>query len=318
MAKTLGIKKEDKNYCRFKIEPFEHEFMNFWGSLGFRLEKDKNSESYKKSVGALRQILKGVFYWGPFISLNKLKEYCLIFKDHSELNTHFKKEGEDGYQDLKKLYFHQFTETYSGYSYLRNVVEGKFKSLKVDKELEDFSKDVVKLIQKKIGRNTFSAGESARILTFCQSIDDFFAKNKGKIAFGVDKLTLVKHIYTVIKEFADTKGIKTNLLIYTGNYALGSALEQAMERFELWKIYSKIEPADASIQKDPEKAKKVMAKIKTKEEQELPDIVKKRREEMKKHGIELKKTEENNDCSKKEEFLRKKKEKRNPFSGKAK
>ena len=316
--KTLGFRKEAKP-TKGKIvhfEPFEIEFMEFWQQLGFKTTKDKTAKYYKKSVRYLRYLLKGEkFFWlEKPITVSELKNHCITFKAHAELNGYSENEGKKC--DLKKFYFHQFVLSFSGHSFLRDIIEKKIGKLEVNEDLELFAQDVAKLIKGKLNRDGgFSSGEYARILKFSQSILDFWEKNNHKIAFGVDKLSIVKGSYSIIKDFTKLKGINPNILIYTGNYAAGAALEQAMEQFGYWKIYSKYEAPDASVKKDIEKTKKVMEKITKKEEEDLPEIVKRRREEMKKNGIEVKtKKEKEEDCSRRDEFLNRKKTRRNPFS----
>ena len=315
--KTLGIKKDKPSGCRYNFQPFEHEFMDFWGSLGFRLEKDKNSLSYRSSIASLRKVLKGYYEWSGPITLQRLKEYVEIFKDHSKLNKFLSEPGAKGFQDPTKLYFHQFVQTFSGYSYLRDVIEGKFRKITVHKDLESFSKEVAGIISEQIGRKSFSSGETARISNFSREILNFYEKNADKIATGIDKMTIVSGVVKVINSFVRVKGINKNLLIYTGNYAAGAALTQAMDQFSYWKIYEKQEDINTCANKDPEKVKQVMAEKKKKEEDSLPDVVKRRREEMKNNGIEIKQKEEE-DCSRRDEFLRKKNERRNPFSSRKK
>lgn len=315
-SKSLGLAKNKPLIATFKrlqVKGYEEEFLNYWKSLGFRKELDKNSKSYANSIKALRSILKGSDPWGS-MSMSELKNYCLIFKTYTDQNAAHRVEGQI-ITDPKKLYFHQFVMTYSGYSYLLAVVNGKIRAPFLTPELKDFSEDVAKLLGKIMGRCEFSFGEIQRIQKFAKVIDIFYEDNKNRIAFGVDKLTIVRGSFSVITDFRKLKSISANILIYTGNYAAGAALEQAMEQFGYWKIYSKYEAPDASVKKDPEKTKKVMEKITKKEEDDLPEIVKRRREEMKKNGIEIKtKKEQEEDCSRRDEFLRKKKTRRNPFS----
>ena len=318
--KTLGFRKEIKP-AKGKIahfEPFEIEFMEFWQQLGFKTPKDKTAKYYKKSVRYLRYLLKGEkFFWSEKpMTISELKKHCMTFKSHAELNNYFESEGKK--YDLKKFYFHQFVLSFSGHSFLRDIMEEKIQKLEVDEDLEIFAQDVSKLIKRNLKRDSgFSSGEYARILKFSQTILNFWEKNSNKIAFGVDKISIVKGSYSTIKEFMKAKGISPNILIYTGNYASGAALEQAMEQFGYWKIYSKHEAPDACLHKDPEKAKRVLKKIEQKEKDDLPEIVKRRREELQRNGIEIKKEEEE-DCSRRDEFLRKKKTKRNPFSKRSK
>jgi hypothetical protein len=83
MAKTLGFKKdkpEPINFKRLKVEAFEEQFLDYWKSLGFRKELDKNSKSYTHSINNLRKVLRGEYFWCKGVTLEKLKNYCEIFK----------------------------------------------------------------------------------------------------------------------------------------------------------------------------------------------------------------------------------------------
>ena len=320
-TRTLGFKKEKPepvNFKRLKVEGFEEQFLDYWKSLGFRKELDKNSKSYTNSIKALRKVLGGEYSWCYDITLEKLKHYCGIFKVYTEGNTAHTLAELTKFEG-KKLYFHQFVMTYSGFSYLRNVIEGKIKVSDphlvdvISDEIKDFSLEIEKILIRKFTRGAFSSGEVKRIIKFAQNVDKFFEENKHKIAFGVDKLSMVKGSYAVIDEFRKIKGIPPDLLIYTGNYASGSALIRAMDQFSYWKIYEKHEDDKAIVTKDPDKVRRVIEEQKKKEEENLPDIVKRRREEMRKNGTVCKPKDTDEDCSRRDEYLRKKKEKRNPF-----
>lgn len=317
--KTLGFKKdkpEPINYKKLKVEGFEDSFLDYWKSLGFRKELNKDSKSYSLSIKSLRKVLGNEYTWARGVTLTKLQHYCEVFKAYSDSNvSHVVSEG-DKFKDPKKMYFHQFVMTYSGYSYLRDVIQGKIKS-QAHEELEGFSLEVSEIIGKKIGRKSFSVGEKVRIINFAKTMDDFYTENKHKIAIGIDKLTIVKSTFSVISDFMKLKGISPNILIFTGNFATGSALTQAMNQFSHWKIYSKAESINTCAEKDPEKARKVIAQKKVEEEEALPDVVKRRREELKKNGS-YKPQQEDEDCSRREEYLRKKESKRhnNPFGRK--
>jgi hypothetical protein len=314
--KPLGFKQEKKPLKGKLVhfEPFEEEFMAFWKSLGFSTPKDKTAKYYKKSVRYLRYLLRGEkFFWlDRPLSIKEIQHFCIIFKEHAELNKFFESEGRK--YDLKKFYFHQFVLSFSGHSFLRDILEGKLASVEVDDDLAAFANEISILIRKNLKREAgFSSGEYARILSFAKTIQSFFNNNRGKIAFGVDALSLVKASYKVINEFRKIKGITSNVLIYTGNYAAGAALEQAMDQFSYWKIYEKHEDDKAIVTKDPDKVRRVIEEQKKKEEENLPDIVKRRREEMRKNGTVCKPKDTDEDCSRRDEYLRKKKEKRNPF-----
>lgn len=315
MIKTaLGLKKDKPaimTHKRLGVQQFEEEFLNYWRELGFRKELDKNSKSYANSIKSLRKVLSDEPPWRG-ITLSKLRYYCSIFKSYVESNPYRKDDEIKG--DLKKLYFHQFVMAYSGFSYLLAIHEGKIKASDFSSEEKTLAEDISKVLTTVLKRPYFSSGEKLRILKFAKNIHHFYTDNAHKIAFGVDIMTIVRGSFSVVTEFRKTKSLDANILIYTGNYAAGAALEQAMEQFGYWKIYKKHEAPDACIHKDPEKTRKVLEKIQKKEDDDLPEIVKRRREELKKNGIEIKKKEQENDCSRRDEFLRKKKERRNPFS----
>jgi hypothetical protein len=288
--------------------------LNYWESLGFKKEKNKNSKSYANSIKSLRKVLSGKAPWEG-MTLSRLKHYCEILKVYSESNRpHMVPDGET-FIEPNKLYFHQFVMTYFGYSYLKDVMSGKIKGEVVSDDVKEFAEEISNVLYRKLTRKVFSSGEYARINKFAHAIHYFYEDKKDKIAVGIDKMTIVRGIFRVIDDFRKIKGIPPDFLIYTGNYAAGYALERAMEQNGYWKIYSKYEDPNECVQKDPDKAEKVVERLKKKEEDDLPDIVKRRREELKKHGI-LKKQEDNEDCSRKEAYLRgKAKPKRNPFSG---
>lgn len=314
-TKSLGFKKDTpkiETFKRLKVEGFEEEFLNYWKSLGFRKELDKNSKSYASSIKALRKVLSGEFSWAENITLEKLKQCCVGFQQFSNLNI-AQRDGGKGAVDLKKLYFWQFVASYSGYSYLRDVLDGKIRVEPIPEELGALVSIVEEILKKKLNRKTFSAGEKNRILKFVKAVDDLFKDYQNKIAFGVDILTLIRGSFMIIDEFRKLKGIEPNVLIYTGNYAAESAVLQAMDKFGYWKIYDKHEDDSAFALKDIEKTNKVLEENKKKEEEELPDIVKRRREEMEKNGIK-RITENKEDCSRREAYFNKKKAKRNPFS----
>lgn len=309
MLKTsLGLKKIRPIVVtnkKLNVQGHEEEFLDYWKSLGFRKEKDKNSKSYTNSIKSLRKVLSGEPPWEG-ITLSRLKVYCEILKVYSESNRpHNLPEGEK-FIEPGKLYFHQFVKTYSGYSYLKAIMSGKIRGEVISEDTKVFAADISKILYARLTRKAFSSGECSRINRFAQAISCFCEDRKEKIAFGVDRLTIVKGIFQVVDDFRATKSIPPGVLIYTGNYAAGAALEQAMERFGYWKIYSKLETPEMALQKDPEKVKRIMEQKKAKEEEDLPEIVKRRREELKKRGIEIKKQDQE-DCSRKEEYLKNKK-----------
>lgn len=318
-TKTLGFKKDKPEIVTFKrlnVQSYEEEFLNFWKSLGFRKEQNKNSKSYASSVKSLRKVLEGDFVWAERVTLSNLRHFCEVFRVYADSNTaHISSEGVKC-RNLKNLYFHEFVMTYSGYSYLRDVIQGKIKSDILPDEIKDFVFDLEKVISKHIGRGSFSSGERKRIVKFAETISTFYEENRNKIAFGVDKISIVKAAYRVINDFVKAKGITPNILIYTGNYASGAALTQAMDLNSYWKIYDKHEDDRTCVSKDPEKVRRIMEERKRKEEEDLPDIVKRRREEMKKNGIAPKTQNTEEDCSRRDEYLRKKQERRNPFGRK--
>lgn len=318
-AKTLGFKKDKPEIVTFKrlnVQSYEEEFLNFWKSLGFRKEQNKNSKSYAASIKSLRKVLGGDFSWAEQVTLLNLRHFCEVFKVYADSNIpHVVEEGTKP-RNIRSMYFHEFVMTYSGYSYLRDIIQGKIKSNSVPEEIKDFVFDLEKVIAKQIGRSSFSSGEKTRIIKFAEAISSFYKENRNKIAFGVDKISMVRASYSVINEFRKMKGIDANILIYTGNYASGAALMQAMDKYSYWKIYDKHEDDKACVSKDPEKVQKIMEERKRKEEEDLPDIVKRRREEMKKNGIAPKTQNIEEDCSRRDEYLRKKQERRNPFGRK--
>lgn len=310
---SLGLKKDNSAvmaHKRLGVQQFEEDFLNYWRSLGFKKELDKNSKSYANSIKSLRKVLSNVSPWEG-ITLSQLKSYCDAFKVYAESNSYRKQEEIKG--DLKKLYFHQFVESYSGFSYLRAIHEGKIKASVFSSEDKAFAEEIANVLSKMLNRKVFSSGENLRILKFSKDIRDFYNGNANKIALGIDDMTIVRGIFAIITEFRKTKSIAANVLIYTGNYAIGAALDQAMERFGYWKIYSKLETPEMAMQKDPEKVKKFMEQKKAKEEECLPDIVKKRREDLKNRGIEIK-TQDKEDCSRKEAYLQRKKSRKTIFS----
>lgn len=321
MAKTLGFKKDKPEIVTFKrlnVQSYEEEFLNFWKSLGFRKEQNKNSKSYASSIKSLRKVLGSEYSWCNHVTIEKLKSYCEVFKSYTEENiAHTSPEMEKF--EGKKLYFHQFVMSYSGFSYLRSTMEGtighrqSFSVKSVPDEVWNLSLEIEKLLIKKFSRGSFSSGERKSAVKFAQNIENFFSENANKIAFGVDKLTVIKGSYSVIDDFRIAKGIVPSVFLYTGNFASGAALMQAMDKYSYWKIYDKHEDDKTCVSKDPEKVQKILEERKRKEEEDLPDIVKRRREEMRKNGITPKEKSSEEDCSRRDEYLRKKQERRNPF-----
>ena len=93
--------------CRFKIEPFEHDFMNFCKGMGFIVE-DINHDLYAKDIGALRLILSGTYYWAFVMDEIVLKNCCRKFMEKGN-----------------KIRLYEFLKVEEGRSLFRSILEGK-------------------------------------------------------------------------------------------------------------------------------------------------------------------------------------------------
>lgn len=112
MANITGTKREDLP-CRYKIEIIEHRFMDFCEEIGFVVD-DINSEEYARDIGLLRLVLSGTYYWAFKINVNILKKCCTSFAQ----------------KRLTKTRLYEFLEVINGKSFLRDVLEGKYKEPK--------------------------------------------------------------------------------------------------------------------------------------------------------------------------------------------
>ena len=124
MEKTKGI-----ITCRFKIEPFEHDFMNLCKGMGFIVE-DINHDLYAKDIGQLRLVLSGTYYWAFVVNERIVRKCCRKFMEKGN-----------------KIHLYEFLKVEEGRSLFRSILEEKEekKIIKLKIKPKPIKREVVKI-----------------------------------------------------------------------------------------------------------------------------------------------------------------------------